>query len=327
MKTTGNSPPSNATPKKFYAVQSGHNPGVYTDWPEAQKQITGWKGPKHRKFTTRAEAEAFVAMGINDGTPSVSSAAPARDTDSPAPTTKKVKTTKSKAVVADPGPIPLGWEPLLADAEDGFDRRLIMDPETGLLRKKTEEELNAKKPVAKVEKFAEPLQIWTDGACRGNGKFGAIAGVGVYFGKQDPSNRGEPLPGTRQTNQRAELAALKRALQLAPLNRHVHIYSDSNYAINCVTSWFQSWEKNSWKNSKSQAVENKDLIQEVLALIREREGGGVKTRFEWVKGHGTNEGNIEPDKLAVAGAEEARRVRDAGGVVPDVEDTKLDVDL
>jgi len=46
-----------------------------------------------------------------------------------------------------------------------------------------------------------------------------------------------------------------------------------------------------------------------------------------VKGHGTDAGNIEADKLAVAGAEEARRIRDSGGVVPDVMETKKEVDL
>lgn len=325
MKSSGSSPPSNATPKKFYAVQSGHVPGVYTEWPEAQKQITGWKGPKHRKFTTRAEAEAFVAMGINDGTPSISSAA--RETDSSAPATKKAKTTKSREAVVDPGEIPLGWEPLLADAEDGFDRRLIMDPETGELRRKTEHEFNAKKPVSKLEDFAKELEIWTDGACRGNGKNGAVAGVGVWFGDQDTRNKAEPLPGTRQTNQRAELSAIKRAINCSPLNRHVLIHSDSNYSINCVTSWFPKWRKNNWKNSSNKDVENKDLIQEILALMEERQASGVKTKFNWVKGHGTNAGNIEADKLAVAGAEEARRIRDAGGIIPEVIETKQQVEL
>ncbi|RDI87485.1 hypothetical protein Vi05172_g2261 [Venturia inaequalis] len=322
---TGNSPPSNATPKKFYAVQSGHIPGVYTEWPEAQKQITGWKGPRHRKFTTRAEAEAFVAAGINDGTPSIASAA--RETDSSGPVAKKSKTTKSKAAVVDLGEIPLGWAPLLADAEDGFDRRLIMDPETGELRMKTEQEFDAKKPVSKVEDFAKVLEIWTDGACRGNGKNGAVAGVGVYFGDQDPRNMAEPLSGTRQTNQRAELTAIKRALNCSPLNRHVLIHSDSNYSIKCVTDWFPKWEKNNWKNSANKDVENKDLIQEILALIRDREISGVKTNFHWVKGHGTDYGNNEADKLAVAGAEEARRIRDSGGVIPDVTETKQEVDM
>jgi ribonuclease HI len=50
---------------KFYGVQVGKVPGVYLDWPQAQVQIQGVKGPKYKKFNTRAEAEAFVAQGRN----------------------------------------------------------------------------------------------------------------------------------------------------------------------------------------------------------------------------------------------------------------------
>lgn len=45
---------------KYYAVKSGKTPGVYTDWPSAQAQITGWQKPQHKSFATRAEAEAFL---------------------------------------------------------------------------------------------------------------------------------------------------------------------------------------------------------------------------------------------------------------------------
>ena len=65
----------------------------------------------------------------------------------------------------------------------------------------------------------------------------------------------EPLTGPRQTNQRAELTAILRALELAPLNREVTIFSDSNYAINCVTTWFQNWRKNGWHTSSKKPVD------------------------------------------------------------------------
>ncbi|KAI9869594.1 MAG: hypothetical protein M1823_009017, partial [Watsoniomyces obsoletus] len=59
------SAPSSKQPldQKFYAVQNGKRPGVYTDWPSAQAQISGYRNPRHKKFSTRAEAEAFVAAG------------------------------------------------------------------------------------------------------------------------------------------------------------------------------------------------------------------------------------------------------------------------
>ena len=52
---------------KFYAVRSGRVPGIYTDWPSAQKQIVGWMKPKHKCFSTRAEAQRFLGE-VDTGT-------------------------------------------------------------------------------------------------------------------------------------------------------------------------------------------------------------------------------------------------------------------
>jgi ribonuclease HI len=166
------------------------------------------------------------------------------------------------------------------------------------------------------------LKIYTDGSSLGNGAKGATAGVGVYFGPRDPryvtclhlffiSNRyhrnlSEALKGVRQTNQRAELTAVLRALQLAPLDRDVLIYSDSNYSINCVTEWFINWRRNGWLNASGKPVENKDIIETILTKIEERQTVRSKTLFEWLKGHANDPGNEAADSLAVSGAREAR---------------------
>ena len=115
-------------------------------------------------------------------------------------------------------------------------------------------------------------------------------------------NVSEALIGPRQTNQRAELTALLRALEIVPYNRDVIIISDSKYAIDCVTAWFINWRKNGWKNSAGKAVENKDIIENVLTKVEERNRLKVRTDFEWIKGHTGANGNEEADKLAVAGA-------------------------
>jgi len=135
------------------------------------------------------------------------------------------------------------------------------------------------------------------------------------------------LTGTRQTNQRAELTALQRALELAPRDRKIVIYSDSNYAINCVTIWFQKWRNNNWQNSAGKAVENKDLVVKVIEMLEDRhrmnrhrvddeddessgeghwERGPASVKFVWVKGHAKDEGNNAADQLAVAAAREAK---------------------
>lgn len=78
-----------------------------------------------------------------------------------------------------------GWDPLPSGAEDGFDSRIKLDDQTGNLRYKTPSEQEKLTPQAKVNSKSDVLQVWTDGACRSNGRKGAIAGVGVYFGPDD----------------------------------------------------------------------------------------------------------------------------------------------
>ena len=115
-------------------------------------------------------------------------------------------------------------------------------------------------------------------------------------------NISEALPGPRQTNQRAELTAILRALDTTPRDRDVTIVTDSQYSINCVTAWSANWRRNGWKTSSGKLVENKDLVESILAKIEERNGLLSLTQFEWIKGHAKDPGNEAADRLAVDGA-------------------------
>ena len=115
-------------------------------------------------------------------------------------------------------------------------------------------------------------------------------------------NISEALPGPRQTNQRAELTAILRALDTTPRDRDVTIVTDSQYSINCVTAWSMNWRRNGWKTSSGKLVENKDLVENILAKIEERNGLQSQTQFEWIKGHNKDPGNEAADRLAVDGA-------------------------
>lgn len=114
-------------------------------------------------------------------------------------------------------------------------------------------------------------------------------------------NLAEPLLG-KQTNNRAELTALKRALSIAPMNRKVRIFTDSKYSIDCVTKWHEQWAKKNWKTAQGKDVENKDIIQDILKLLDDRARCRGRTDFLWVKGHAGLPENEEADRLAVAGA-------------------------
>ena len=77
-----------------------------------------------------------------------------------------------------------GLGPLPPDAEDGFDSTLKLDADTGVIRYKTEQELSATK-LQPTGDFSGPIVVYTDGSSLGNGRVGAVGGVGVYFGPND----------------------------------------------------------------------------------------------------------------------------------------------
>lgn len=318
---------------KFYGVQSGRNPGVYTSWPEVLEQITGWRAPKHKVFKTRSEAELFVAEGYPNGGPNGEHTVESIEAADGTPNKKSKKSKKGGDEYGFIGDeYDAGDGPLPEDAEDNFDHTITLDQTLGTARYKTATELSKTKYAASAPVRDAPIRIYTDGSTLSNGQTAAIGGVGVYFGPLDKRNISEPLSGTKQTNQRAELTAILRALEVAPRDRKIIIFSDSKYAIACVTEWFLKWREKNWINSSNKTVENKDLVQKILEMLEERvrlnqhrgeefedeevdEEGEAKgywdhgpgsVRFTWVKGHAKEEGNNAADELAVNGARVAR---------------------
>lgn len=145
------------------------------------------------------------------------------------------------------------------------------------------------------------IHVYTDGACLRNGRPDAAAGVGVYFGPRDPRNVSEPLEGYPQTNQRAELTAILRALDITSEDdRPLTLYSDSQYSMKCITEWLPKWRQNGFKTSRGDDVKNLDLIEPIDDMIQER--GRYGFRFEYVRSHEGDEGNEMADQLARKGA-------------------------
>ncbi|KAJ5293242.1 Mitochondrial carrier protein LEU5, partial [Penicillium atrosanguineum] len=290
MPSNGNSTTENT---RFYGIQRGRVPGVYTDWSKAQEQIRGFQRPRYRKFSTREEAEDFVKSG--DQPPAVGFGEVKTTVVAPGMMSENAKNAEGVEFIAGDGPLPNG-------VEDGFDPNLLLDPATGKVIYKTTQQ----KTATKTQSTGIPgmLRIYTDGSSLRNGTKLASAGVGVFFGPGDSSrNVSEPLKGARQTNQRAELTAILRAIDIAPRHRDVTIVTDSQYSINCVTVWFINWKRNNWMTKDKKPVENRDLVEPILARIEERNELKVKTLFEWVKGHNKDPGNEAADQLAVNGAQ------------------------
>lgn len=146
-------------------------------------------------------------------------------------------------------------------------------------------------------KFQVERVIYTDGACKKNGTKEAKAGCGVYFGKDDPQNISCSLPGSIQTNQRAELYACILALRECNNKDAITMHTDSAYVKNGITSWVNKWKKNGWKTSSRKSVKNKDLWIELDELYRP-----LCVTWKWVKGHSGDPGNDAADTLATRGS-------------------------
>lgn len=143
-------------------------------------------------------------------------------------------------------------------------------------------------------------ELWTDGSCdNGNG----IGGWAYAIVKQ-PSNelvRQDSKGSDCTTNNRMEMQAVIEGLRefnpKADIN--VVVVSDSAYVVNCfLQSWWYSWSQNGWRNSSGDEVKNKDLWQELLALVQPY---GNKLTWRHVRGHqkkGTLPYNDLVDKLA-----------------------------
>ncbi|KAJ2057435.1 hypothetical protein GGI17_005644 [Coemansia sp. S146] len=149
------------------------------------------------------------------------------------------------------------------------------------------------------------MEIYTDSVCHGNGQRSASGGVGVNYSGS--------LSGSRQTNQRAELAAINQAVSQANESARgyngrptVVIKTDSQYSIGSLTKWHHSWDRNAWVNQAGNPVVNQGLIQGTLNQIH---GSNCDVRFEHVRGHSNNRGNNAAHNLATQGARNNNRRR------------------
>ncbi|VDB97613.1 unnamed protein product [Peniophora sp. CBMAI 1063] len=135
--------------------------------------------------------------------------------------------------------------------------------------------------------------IHTDGSCHSNGRQAASAGAGVYFGESG-RNLAVRVPGA-QTNNRAEVYAILRALAACDPHRSLAIFTDSQYAIRSLTYWAASRENTGW------LCANGDILRNCAEWLKART---ATTRFEYVQAHKGNHGNESADRLANKGADD-----------------------
>lgn len=134
------------------------------------------------------------------------------------------------------------------------------------------------------------VEIYIDGACRGNG---SVDSVGAYAYKMywNDKVKQDVVVEHGTTNNRMELlsaiSALK-ALKESATQFQINVYSDSQYVVKGITEWYKGWELKNYYQ-----VKNPELWKELVALKNKF----PSINFIWVKGHDKNAGNLEVDKL------------------------------
>ena len=136
------------------------------------------------------------------------------------------------------------------------------------------------------------VNIYTDGACRGNP---GIGGWCVLIEYQNTSK--EYFGGEKNTtNNKMELQAAIEGLKVLKESCNVILTTDSKYVMNGITSWIDNWKKNNWKNAAKKDVKNKDLWIELDSFVTKH-----NVKWVWVKGHSGHEKNEIADTLANKG--------------------------
>ena len=141
------------------------------------------------------------------------------------------------------------------------------------------------------------VEIFTDGACKGNPGPGGWGAILRSNGKERELSGGE----SPSTNNRMELMAAIEALNALKRPCHVQLYTDSVYVRDGITKWIHGWRRNGWRTSDKKPVKNTELWQALLDASEPH-----RIDWHWVKGHAGHPENERADALACAEAE-ARR--------------------
>jgi len=145
----------------------------------------------------------------------------------------------------------------------------------------------------KVEQV-EKVEIFTDGACKGNPGRGGWGALLIAGGHKKEMYGGE----LNTTNNRMELKAVIEALAALKRPCEIIVHTDSQYVQKGISEWIHGWKARGWKTASKEPVKNVDLWQALDAAQARHQ-----IQWRWVKGHAGHDGNERADALANLGVE------------------------
>ncbi len=145
------------------------------------------------------------------------------------------------------------------------------------------------------ERTSAAVEVFTDGACRGNPGPGGWGVLLRHDGNERELYGGEP----ETTNNRMELTAAIRALEALDRPSRVVLTTDSEYLRRGITEWMAAWKRRGWRTAARKPVQNQDLWRRLDELVNEHE-----VTWQWVRGHAGHDANERADALANRGIDE-----------------------
>lgn len=144
--------------------------------------------------------------------------------------------------------------------------------------------------------MSDSIEIFTDGACKGNPGPGGWGALLRWNGHEKELFGGEPVT----TNNRMELRAVIEALSSVKPGRRIRLHTDSQYVHKGISTWIHDWKRRGWKTADNKPLKNVDLWQKLDEVA-----AGHQVEWIWVRGHDGHEGNERADALANRGVASA----------------------
>ncbi|GAB9472125.1 unnamed protein product [Globisporangium polare] len=262
----------------YYAIARGRQVGIFATWSEAEAQTKGYSGAKHKKFSTEAEAKAYLAA--NGASTAVATGGNIISTESKH-SVEQSQSAQTDGRAAGKAPVDdlvdqLGFSKL------SFNESARIKSEAAQQASPAQEE----KPdgattlvdglwyyecAAPDPRHEDTLVAFCAGSALGNGKPDCQAAYACLFPhctEWDVVSR--MRDDDRATNMRADyssaLEAMKRANTHDPTNdQALFIFTNNKDLILSMTEWIYKWRVNKWRNSEGKPVENRDLLEQLLA--------------------------------------------------------------